>query len=103
LAGKEYAVRFIKLNDLDNKRVIGIVAIDLLDNNGFNLVYSTEVYDGMGGARGLKDPYRQWVKTALNKEDACTITIRMDAQPKSNIQKGNHYDNARITEIVDYE
>jgi hypothetical protein len=103
LAGKEYAVRFIKLNDLDNKRVIGIVAIDLLDGNGFNLVYSTEVYDGMGGGRGLKDPYRQWVKTALDDLNACTITIRMDAQPKTTIQKGKHYNNARITEIVDYE
>jgi hypothetical protein len=120
LAGRKYALRFIKLNDLANKRVIGIVAIDLLDGNGFKLIYLTEVYDGMGGyegngvgdeekkkmkkdGRGLKDPYRQWVKTALNIKEECTITVRMDAQPQTNIQRGVHYDNARITEIVDYE
>ncbi len=55
------------------------------------------------GGRALKDLLRPWVVTAIGQRDKALVTVRMDAQPKTNIQKSKHHDNAQITEIVDYE
>lgn len=105
LAGNTYTIRYIRIVDLPNKRVIGFVAIKFHTGNGpkdWTLIYETVVYDGMGGNRGLKDPYRAWAITA-GISDTVGSTIRMDSQPKTTIKKGVDYDSARITQIVDYE
>lgn len=105
LMGNPHSLKFIKINDLPNKRVIVFAAIkfDKVDGwTDWTIFYQTEIYDGMGGGRGLKDPYRQWAFTALGELDECGITMRMDEQPGTEIEKGEHYNNARITELVDY-
>lgn len=105
LMGNPHSLKFIKVNDLPNKRVIVWAAIKFDNIEGWKdwtVFYQSEIYDGMGGGRGLKDPYRQWAFTALGDLDECGITVRMDEQPKEKIKKGEHYDFPRITEIVDY-
>ncbi len=105
LAGNEYTLRFIKLNDLPNQRVIIFAAIKIPSAEKFKdwtLIYETQVYGGFDGNRGLKDPFRQWVGSAMGKEESASITIRADEQPKTKIKKGEFYDNARLTTIVDY-
>lgn len=105
LMGNPHSLRFIRVNDLPNKRVIIWAAIKF-DNieawKDWTVIYQSEIYDGMGGDRGLKDPYRQWAGSALGDFDECAITIREDEQPKTEIKKGEDYDNPRITEIIDY-
>ncbi|MDR4490779.1 MAG: hypothetical protein R2685_07745 [Candidatus Nitrosocosmicus sp.] len=105
LIGNSHSLRLIRVNDLPNKRVIIWAAIkfDKIEAwKDWTVVYQTEIYDGMGGNRGLKDPYRQWAGSALGDYDECGITLRMDKQLKQNIKKGQDYNNPRITEIIDY-
>lgn len=105
LMGNPHSLKFIRVNDLPNKRVIIWAAIkfDKIDTwKDWTVFYQSEMYDGMGGDRGLKDPYRQWAGSALGDMNECSVTIRMDAQKKTNIKKGVHYDCPRITEIIDY-
>lgn len=104
-AGNTYSVRFIRIVDLDNRRVIGLVAVKFHTGDGpkeWTLKYETVVYDGMGGGRGLKDPFRAWAVHA-GISNTVGSTIRMDSQPKKAMKKGDDYDNARITQIIDYE
>lgn len=105
LAGNTYAVRFIRVIDLDQRRVIGLVAIKFFTGDGpkdWTLIYETVVYDGMGGNRGLKDPFQAWA--FVNKVgNTVGSTVRMDSQPSTKIKKGEDYDLARITSILDYE
>jgi hypothetical protein len=106
LKRNKYSVRYLRFNDVPNKRVIVFVAVQIPSSEEYKdwtVVYETVVNDGMGGKRGFKDPYRQWVHSALEKRGSCSITIRMDEQPQTQIEKEVTYDNARITEIVDYE
>lgn len=106
LMGNPHALRFIRVHDLPNKRTIMIVVIKFdnkpADQYGeWTVIYEAHTYDGMGGNRGLKNPWQQWARLELGKD--ANDTIRMDEQPGTKIVKGKHYKNERITEIVDYE
>lgn len=98
---RRYSYRFIVLKDVPTKRTFIITAVDGTNNNSWDLEYLSVIHDGMGGKRALKDPLRQWVYTGRRSLKDATITIRFDAQPER--IGSDTYDNARITEIVDYE
>lgn len=105
LLGKKYIVRFIRIIDLTKLDIINFVAIKIPGDAKFGeytLIYESHCFGGFDGDRGLKDPFVQWVVSALNSPKSAGQTVRFDKQPKHNMKKGVDYDKARLTEIVDY-
>jgi hypothetical protein len=107
LMGNTFSIRFLRLANVSTTEVVFVVAIKydgMVDESwkDWNVIYESHVFDGQGGGRALKDPFRPWVLSALNQGDKIQVTIRMDKQPASGLKEGEHFGNARITEIVDY-
>lgn len=100
--GKFYHYMHIKVNDIVNNRVIVVFAVDKSGTgNQFQLVYLSEIYDGMGGERVLKAPFAQWAYQVKKDLSKCNITVRMDAQQNFTLKKGSNYDQPMCIEIVD--